>query len=765
MADATERKDQSPGRFWANEIEEASGSCENWVKRGRKVVSRYRDERDASSSRKRKFNILWANVQVLMPAHYGRQPKPEVARRYKDQDEVGRTAALILERCLEYEVEQYSDFDAALRGAVEDKLLPGRGTAWVRFEPNTSDEPLISEDIDATVPKAEYECAPCDYVSWEDFLHNPARTWEEVWWVGRRVWMTRDEGLERFGDVFKGVPIGDKDRELADEVPEDAFKKKAAVWEVWDKSEKTVIWIADGYDQLLDEKPDPLQLDGFFPCPKPLYATTTTGSLIPIPDYVEYQDQAEELDVITERIAMLVKALKVTGVYNAEFSGVQRVLNEGIDNQMIPVDSWAAFAEKGGLKGAMEFVPIEDVLRVLNGLYEAREVAKQGIYEIMGVSDIIRGATDPAETLGAQQMKASYGSLRLRESQQEVAVFATDLLRKKAEIISQFFSDQTIVAMSGVQYTMDANLIGPALQLIRSNVRDFRIAIEADTLAQLDEQAEKRDRVEFLTAVGAFLDKSLPAIQAYPPVAKLLGELLLFGVRGFKIGNTVEAAFEQAMSQLGAQQQTMSPEMMERQAQMQQQAQELQAMSEDLQRKSDDLAKKELALAEKDMALDGGQLRAEVTQAKKEFDIAKKALEVRVKEIQAEARAQALDNQQAGVSREAEIAQAVAQALEVANARHAEATSAQTETMTSLIAALVQAMAAPKRTKLVRGKDGRASHSETMVIMPKESKLTEGKNGSELMEILTKLLSAPQKTKLKRGPDGRAESSETLMGE
>ena len=52
-----------------------------------------------------------------------------------DSDPVGRLASTMLERVVEYEVTQFNDFDSAMRGVVEDRLLPGRGTAWVRYEP------------------------------------------------------------------------------------------------------------------------------------------------------------------------------------------------------------------------------------------------------------------------------------------------------------------------------------------------------------------------------------------------------------------------------------------------------------------------------------------------------------------------------------------------------------------------------------------------------------------------------------------------------
>lgn len=491
--------------FWHEEVKRSEKSFSSWMDRGRKIIDRYRDERGTGSNLKRKFNILWSNTQVLKPALYGRMPKPEVSRRYNDADPIARLASTIGERTLEYEVEQYPDFNQAMNGSVEDRLLPGRGVAWIRYEPHIKQEEQVSEDVDASLESLQYECAPCDYVNWQDFLHNPARTWDEVWWVARRVYLSREEGVKRFGEIFNSVGLESKGSgstgtgtTTADdkETPKDALRDKAVVWEIWDKNDKTVIWIAKGFSQALDEKPDPLQLECFFPCPKPLYATLTTGSLIPVPDYCEYQDQAEELDSITQRIASLTKSCKLVGVYNAEYKNIKRMLNEGVDSDLIPVDSWAAFAEKGGMKGAVDWLPLEMVVKVLEQLYVAREQTLNVIYQTMGLSDIMRGSTKATETLGAQELKANFGSMRLRGPQEDVARYATDLLRLKAQVQWRFFSPETLVQMSGIQNTPDGQnmeAVMQAIQLLKSGTRDFRISIKSDTLAQIDEQAEKAE--------------------------------------------------------------------------------------------------------------------------------------------------------------------------------------------------------------------------------------------------------------------------------
>lgn len=539
-------------RRYLLEIELYDKAYKKWETRGKKIVKRYRDDRSdaGGSSSDSRYNILWSNTNVLKPAVFSRLPQPEVVRRYKDKDPVARVASTMLERALKYEIEQYPDYEESVSNAVEDRLLPGRGTAWVRYEPVT--KPVqVSEDEDSA-DIIDYECAPVDYVAWTDFGHSVARTWEEVTIVWRIVRMTRDELVKRFGDDAKEVKLDSKS-DLSDEAlatPEADSLHKATVYEVWDISTKKVVWLSKGYEQALDEQDDPLGLDGFFPCPKPLYATTTTDSLIPVPDYVQYQDQAKELDNICERISSLVKSIKVVGVYDASQSGVQRMLEEGVSNALIPVDSWAAFSEKGGIKGVVDFMPLDMVVGALNSLYLARDQVKQVIYEVTGLSDIVRGATNPNETLGAQQLKGQFASSRLSMLQDGVTKFATKLLQLKAEVICGHYQDESIVQISGADQLseQERQLIPAALELLRDDVlRDFRISVSSDSMIQADEQAEKNSRMEFIQTVGAFVKE---AIAAPPELIPLFGEVLMYGVRGFKAGQGIEGVIEEAIDNM-----------------------------------------------------------------------------------------------------------------------------------------------------------------------------------------------------------------------
>lgn len=661
--DGAYEEDQGP--FWHDQLDKATKVFDKWEKRGKKVVRRYRDERDAIEMPRMKFNILWSNISVLFPALYGRMAKPEVSRRYSDQDPVGRLASTMLERVIEYEVTQFGDFDSAMQGVVQDRLLPGRGTAWVRYEPIiVNEQPELTgmpelnpdEGVEITnteeIERVDSAHSPVDYVYWTDFLHSPARTWDEVWWVSRWVYMTPEEGIERFGDVFKNVPLQDQNDDIDSKNPMTAkatYGKKAKVAEIWNKRTKKVCWVAKGYPQALDERDDPLELEEFFPCPKPLLATTTNGSMIPVPDYCEYEDQAQELDNLTQRIYLLVKACKAVGVFNAEFKELGRLFTEGVDNKLFPVTAWAAMSEKGGLKGAIDMMDTSAIIKTLQQLYQSREVVKQSIYEISGISDILRGSTNANETLGAQQLKANFGSLRLRATQGDVARFATDLFRIKAQIVCKFYPPELIVEMSGVMNTPEGQnpqLLQAAVQMLsNSTIRDFHIQVEADTLAQIDEQAEKQNAIEVMEAITSFLQNGIPMVQQTPEMLPLFGEMLLFTVRRFRAGRNLESSIEQAMQALqqkaqAAQQQPpqQDPEMLKLQSEQQAEQMRMQAQAQTEQMKMQAQAQLEQAKAQLDMQMQEAKAQADMQleQMKEQFalQLANNELQVKAREMQ-----------------------------------------------------------------------------------------------------------------------------------
>ena len=750
-----------PGPYWHDQLENAAKVFEKWERRGHKIVKRYRDERDAVEMPRMKFNILWSNIQVLMPSLYGRQAKPEVSRRYMDQDPVGRLASTMLERVIEYETTQFNDFDSSMVNAVQDRLLPGRGTVWIRYEPVIVGQPEVENELlEADEPQLsnaeeggesiDAAHSPVDYVYWSDFVHSPARTWDEVWWVARAVYMTKEEGVERFGDVFKNVGMTSQntDDDSKNQLTvKTTFERKAKVFEIWNKRTLKVCWVAKGYPQALDERDDPLELEGFFPCPRPLMATTTTGTMIPIPDFCEYEDQAQELDNLTQRIYMLTKACKVVGVFNAEFKELGRLFTEGIDNKMFPVTSWAAMSEKGGLKGAIYMMDTSQIVMTLQQLYAAREAVKQSIYEIMGISDILRGASKAQETLGAQQLKANFGSLRLRSSQGDVARFASDIFKLKAQVICKFYPPELIVEMSGVMNTADGQdpqMLQAAIQMLsNSTIRDFHIAVEADSLAQIDEQAEKQGAQEAIQTIGLFLREAIPMVAQAPETLPMASEMLLFLVRRFRAGRGLESAVERAMKALQdkadqAKQQppAPNPEQMKLQAQGQTEQMKMQAQSQSDQMRMQAEAQMAQAQAQLDMQMQQAKTQAEMqlAQMKAEFETVKQQNEMQIKAREMAGREEydrwkaeldaATKVLVAQIGAKAGLDQA-AMSAQMAASEEIDSTlgDGMSEAINRLadmhgqtlgqISGVMQAISAPKR--IIRGPDGRAAGVEIAV--------------------------------------------------
>ncbi len=642
---------------WYNCIAQYERTFKEWEGRADKIVKRYRDESRSRNNPNAKFNILWSNVQTITPAVFARLPRPDVSRRFRDNDPIGRVASMMLERALEYEIEHYGDSASAMKQCVQDRLLGGRGTAWVRYEPHivgqmggeAGDAPedgfQVTEDTDEAETEGgiyrenqeriEYECAPVDYVYWRDFGMTVARTWEEVTAVWRKVYMERAALVERFGEELGGrIPLDTKpetSKSFNEKMGEGS--REALIYEIWDKSTGQVIWLSKSMGKILDTRDDPLQLENFWPCPKPMFSTLTTDSLIPVPDFVLYQDQARQLDTLADRIDGFIHALKVRGVYDAAEPSLARLFTEGENNALLPVKNYGAFSEKGGMAGAINLVDIRPIAEGLQMAYTAMEQVKGQIYEIMGIADIQRGQTDPNETLGAQIIKSNNASGRLKTMQHAVVDFATALLQIKAQIICQHFTEDTIIKISGAMQLspQDQALIPQALQLLKDEpAKNFRIEVTSDSMIYQDEQQEKQDRVEFLTAVSGFMQTALPVAQGAPELTPLLMEMLKFGVTAFKAGKGMEGLIDETADKFRNQAKAAegqpkppSPEMQKLQMQAQMEQTKLQAQSQAKQAEM----QMQMQLEQQKM-----QMQMELEKAKQEYQAQENQLKFQLEE-------------------------------------------------------------------------------------------------------------------------------------
>ncbi|XUM19766.1 hypothetical protein ACRAVF_19055 [Bradyrhizobium oligotrophicum S58] len=403
-------------------------------------------ERLANTQRDREMQLFWANIQTLGPSVYSRPPVPVVVPRFKQRDELARTASEILERGTIVTFER-EEVDGEMKLIRDDLVILSRGAAWLRYD---------------TTGKVERVCV--DHADRKDFLHDPARRWKDVDWVAKRSWLTEDAAKKRFekdsGEAYKSLQYAiHKDKNDTDS---DDNTKKAGIWEIWCKSLNKVVWVSEGCDVVLDQGPPHLTLEGFFPCPRPAYSTLQRRSLIPVPDYVFYKDQIEEINEITARIAALTEALRVRGFYPSgmgEISdAIEAAFKQTSNNQvMVPIANLQGLSGQS-LKDAIAWLPIDVISATVTALIAIRKELINDVYEITGISDIMRGQTEASETLGAQQLKGQYGSVRTKDKQNELIRLARDITRIASEIMAENFSGKTLMEMAQMPLPSDAEI-------------------------------------------------------------------------------------------------------------------------------------------------------------------------------------------------------------------------------------------------------------------------------------------------------------------
>ena len=555
--------------WWKARINEVDTELDKvWRTAGDKIVNRYLDIRgdDGAPDESSKYNIFWANVQIMTSALYATPPSPSVTRQNGDaKDDVARTSALMLERILSIGVNRdASDMNAAFKYGVNDRLVPGLGQVWLRYDCQTETytipaavDPLTGQLIPAVqAERITKEEAPCDYVHWRDFLWSPARTWEEVWWVARRCWMKKKAFITRFGqdkyDDLKANYDSERKSGKGSSLPKGFAKGRIEVFEIWCEDTNTVYFMNTHCDDLLDKVADPLELDDFFPCPKPLLATHTTNTIVPRADYTMVQDQYGELDVLNDRITTLTKALRVVGVYDKTQGELSKLLT-GNEFAMVAVDNWAMLAQNGGLKGSVDWFPVEQIAGVLEKLMVQRQAVIGQIYELTSISDIMRGASNARETAKAQTLKAQYSSVRLQLTQKDVARWVMHAMKIKAEIVCKHFQPESIIEQSQIMQTESSAFAQPAVALLKDyNAAQYRIEVGEDTLSLADYNAEREMRTEYITAVGQFLSQAGSIMGEAPEALPYLLRMVQWVTASFRGSSDIESVLDEAIAAASA---------------------------------------------------------------------------------------------------------------------------------------------------------------------------------------------------------------------
>lgn len=524
---------------WKKEISLASEEEKQWREDAQDAAKAYRCDKSAKTP----FPILYANTEILRPSLYNSTPRPDVRRRFRDPDPVGREACEIMQRALSYCIDDY-DFDGFMAQIVLDYCITGRGVGRVQFQPvfSSAPNPLSGQPEEILVDARTI----AQKIHWDRFRRGPGRTWEEVTWVAYEHQLTYGEMQQKFPGFEDKVNYDISALQKSDEAQNSltmagAFKR-TCVWEIMDREKRQTYFLSTSYADSFLKVEKKLDLDGYFDCPRPLYSVDDADTLIPLAEYNTYKSLADELNSITRRIRGLISQCRVRGIYDATITEIRRLLTEGnLDGDLIPVENAMAAMQNGGLDRAIWLMPVEKIAQVIAQLTVQREQTKQIIYEVTGLSDILRGASDPNETLGAQELKAQNSSLRLQRRQREVQRFVRDILRIKAEIIAENYTPEMLTMMTGKQVTPEI------MTLMRQDkMRRYRIDIETDSTIAGDQRRDRQDVVELIEGIGGYVQQMAPAVQSGAVSMEAAKAILISSIRKFRLGPEVEDAIEQS---------------------------------------------------------------------------------------------------------------------------------------------------------------------------------------------------------------------------
>lgn len=776
---AKEKKDQDEVvGFWLDEIAQAKKREKKFRATGERILDIY----DGTKASTTPFNILFSNTETLLPAIYSTIPRPVVQRRFKDDDPMGKHASTagvrMLEFLLDTNLQDYDEFDTVMRHTVLDAVLPGRGQAEILYDVKMDHEPAVDQadedaDVDTTPPSVTYETVCLKTKGWNRVTYGYAKKWSQVPWMAYEEYIDKAEATRLFGKKIAGelqytqdTPDEPEKKSKATEEAHQGKQKTACVQQIWDRrGGKKVLYVSAQYpDGVLKEEDDPLQLSGFFPCPKPLQFIEKTHSLIPTAPYVLYENQAIELNKIQLRINRLIEAMKVRAVYDSAMGTELAGLLEKEENELIPAETPSALAAEKGLQNAIWFWPIDLVMATVEKLYAARDACKQVIYEITGISDILRGATQASETATAQQIKNQWGTLRLKRMQKEVARYARDLLRIMLELAATKFSEETWAKMTGLpfltsqqaqpvqqlaaiaqatgqpldpqtQAKLQAPIWGQILDLLRDDMaRAYRIDIETNSTVEPDATEDKQHLTELFTAMGQLMASLTPLVVAGTMPFQVAQSLLLLLARQSPYGKEVEDSIK-----------AMQPPQPEGQDDGQAQAEQLKAQQQQM----------ELQLQAKQQQ---GELDLQMKTHEAEKKLLEKQIDLELKEIQLKADMEKFA-----------LAQQVAdQKIAMKESVHATKVSAsdQIRTMKDATSKKTETTSKEAETKLADSANAITEVTKQMADF-NTSLLTaienQAKHTAEVLEQVTKAVTAPKVRKAVRGKDGRIEAMEETV--
>lgn len=590
--------------YWKQQIETAKSNLKNYFKDAETCEKAYHNT-DMN------YNVFYSNVEILNANLCISNPKPDIQRRFlkrleKDKLKSNTYAmvAKVLNGAVEF-VSDVSDLDEQLSIAIKNSVINGRGILWLDYEPTIS-----VENGEEYVSDREIRI---ESLNPQEFLYSSAEKEKDIWWVARRHLLSREDIKRRFG-------YSPTEPELQFKQEDETQLKRGEVWEIWDKNsrKRAFILLSDVRQKFLEVTDDPYKLDGFFPCDTLEFVTNYTT---PIPEYMIYRKQAELLEVVCKKAAQVEDEVKYVTLIGSQDKGIAQRITAAQNGDVlsIPTDNMVGAAES-----LIATTPVDKAILLLEHLQVEKEKLKQNIYDITGISDIMRGATDSQETATAQKIKGLFGSLRFQTRQKKVQNFRKNIYKLIAEIIAEHYDEQTLSEMTCTYLPTDEdkmNIVlaqkqglasqdqlnelteptwGDVMYILRNDkLRNYTVDIEtvATAFDDLEQQnAAIKDLTQLYLSMVQYSDSLSPAtLKGFIPLIKMnLSSVKISSAVGNQLEEAIESAYKEAEEE--AQVQQPNPDLMKIQSEIEYKQGELKIKEQEVAIKQQEADRKDAEL-------------------------------------------------------------------------------------------------------------------------------------------------------------------------
>lgn len=591
--------------YWKQQIETAKSNLKNYLKDTETCEKAYHNT-DMN------YNVFYSNVEILNANLCISNPKPDIQRRFlkrleKDKLKSNTYAmvAKVLNGAVEF-VSDVSDLDEQLSIAVKNSVINGRGILWLDYEPTIETNELGEEFVSDREIRIES-------LNPQEFLYSSAEKEKDIWWVARRHLLSREDIKRRFG-------YSPTEPELQFKQEDETQLKRGEVWEIWDKNsrKRAFILLSDVRQKFLEVTDDPYKLDGFFPCDTLEFVTNYTT---PIPEYMIYRKQADLLEVVCKKAAQVEDEVKYVTLIGSQDKGIAQRITAAQNGDVlsIPTDNMVGAAES-----LIATTPVDKAILLLEHLQVEKEKLKQNIYDITGISDIMRGATDSQETATAQKIKGLFGSLRFQTRQKKVQNFRKNIYKLIAEIIAEHYDEQTLSEMTCTYLPTDEdkmNIVlaqkqglasqdqlnelteptwGDVMYILRNDkLRNYTVDIEtvATAFDDLEQQnAAIKDLTQLYLSMVQYSDSLSPAtLKGFIPLIKMnLSSVKISSAVGNQLEEAIESAYKEAEEE--AQVQQPNPDLMKIQSEIEYKQGELKIKEQEVAIKQQEADRKDAEL-------------------------------------------------------------------------------------------------------------------------------------------------------------------------